>query len=266
MRQMLLSIWRKEQGSTSLTMTWFMIVSLSLAIGLDSLFGVYIALQQGRSASDAAILATTRAIATHLKETVEEEAATRVESLVSDPLAAEEIEAELEALAESQEACDLDPQCEPKTEEELQDSQEGIKVRAYRRAFSRLYRGDLSMKMAVLIVKGTWQQADPVMKRDHLIPDDTDLGCLVERTAEEKGSEILQEAGALARANGARVDSGRSALAQPNGLHIVVISRTVRPFGAERIFPDGNYPQLFIPNAALLTKIGDRTPNYLPSC
>lgn len=262
-----LSSWRAEEGSTSLTLTWFMLVVLMLALGLDSLFGIYIALQQGRTASDAATLAATRKIATLLEETVEEEAASRVQSLLSDERAKKEIKDKTEALDLEQQACALlVPLCTPMTEEERKAAVEAIRERAYRSAFGRLYRGELSNEMAGLIEKGTWQEADSVMKRDHLVPDDTDLGCLVQRTAEERDTEILQDAESLAQANGAGLNWGRSSLAQPFGLHRVVIYRTARPFGANWIFPDGNYPRLHIPNAALLTDIGERTPQYLPSC
>ncbi len=261
------SLWREERGTTSLTLIWFMLFALSLAIALDAFFGIYITLQQARTASDAATLATSRAIAALLPATVEDEAAERVHRVVSDSDAQQDVQSELESLEASQAACALFiPICTPMTAEEWAAAEEGIKVRAYRKAFARLYRGTLSSEMARMVVKGTWHQADVVDKRDQLIPDDTDLGCLVQHTATTWRSEILQQAESLAQQNGAILDWDATALAQSSGLHRVVILRTVRPFGAEWIFPDGNYPKLRIPNLVKLTKVGQRTPQYIPSC
>jgi hypothetical protein len=107
-----LMLWQEERGSTALTLSWFMLVALFLAVGLDGLLGIFTALQKGRTASVAAILATTRAIATELRSIVEIEAAERVQSLLNDETANGEIDEALEDLNEEQEACaQLVPLC-----------------------------------------------------------------------------------------------------------------------------------------------------------
>lgn len=258
--------WREERGSTTLTMAWFMVVALFLATALDSFFGIFIAHQQLRTAADAAALASTRAIAELMPAAVEEEAADRVESLLTDEEAEEEIAEEIEELDEEQAICRANPFCTPLTPEEYEEEVIKIKMRAYRRAFSRLYRGSLSSSMARKIVDDTWSDEEAHEKRDHLIPDDQDFACLIRDTGRTERSAILSASERLAEANGADLEWASTVLVDADGRNRVVVSRLVKPFGAAWLFPDGDYPRMSIPNVIELKQIGSRTPAFSPSC
>jgi len=243
-----------------------MVAALFLAVALDAFLGIFIAQQQLRTAADAAALASTSAIAALMPDAVEQEAAQRVQDLLSDERANEEIDEEIEELDEAEEACAANPLCTPMTAAERAEAIKRIKVRAYRRAFSRLYRGSLAEPMAEMIVEGTWSLEEPQVKRDELIPDNSDLGCLIQETAHAQRVAVLGEAERLAQANGAELEWASSSLIDGQGRNRVVVSRRVKPFGAAWIFPDGNYPKLSIPNAVALKQIGHRTAQYSPSC
>lgn len=258
----------EERGSTSLTLGWFMLFAIIFAMALDSFFGVFIALQQLRTAGDAAALASTRALATVMPAAVKEEAERRVERLVSDPETQEEIDREIDELDRDQDACEEDPLCTPMSDEERSRAIRRIKARAYQNAFRRHYPGSLSRNMAEAIADGDWSHMEAHELRDELIPDDTDLGCFVREMAQEPAARdaIFAEAERLARENGAELDRARSTLMDASGQNEVVVKRAVVPFGAAWLFPDGNYPKLSISASISLRQIGNRTLRFSSSC
>lgn len=197
---------------------------------------------------------------------MEEEARERVDRVLSDPEANEEIEERIAELEEAQEACVADPLCVPLTPREVEERIKDIKVAAYRSAFGRLYGGSLSWQMAERIVEGTWVDAPPHEKRDELIPDDRDLGCLVRRTAAGQRTLILAEAERLARLNGADLEPARVRLIDDQGQNYVEVSRSLKPPVAAWLFPEHNYPKLVVSNRVHLQRVGTRTPQYSPGC
>lgn len=259
-------LWQQQRGSTALALTWFMLAAVALAIGLDSFLGVYIARQQAETAADAAALAVTRAISRRLPDAVRDEAAERVQAILTDPTAAAAIQTYADALEQEQEECKAAPPCVPYTDENITALIRSRRISEYRAAFGRLYRGSLTAGMAVKIVDGTWSAAPITTLRDQLIPDDQDLGCLVLATAQHYAAEVLDQADALARANRASLDRSQSAVALAGGRHRLVVRRTVHPFGADWIFSDGSLPTLHVQNDAVLTQVGSRTPHYPEHC
>lgn len=259
---------REEEGSTALTLSWFMLCAVLFAFALDSLFGVFIALQQLRTAGDAAALASTRAVAMVMPAAVRDEAARRVSRIVNDPDARDQIAEEIDELDRREAECEADPLCTPMTPEERSRAIRRIKANAYRDAFRRHYRGSLSPSMAEAIVDGDWRQMEAHELRDGLIPDDTDLGCFMREMVQDPGarSAILAEAERLARANGAELDRGRSRLMDASGRNHVVVRRQVVPFGAAWLFPHGNYPSMSVTASVSLKQIGSRTPVFIGSC
>jgi hypothetical protein len=259
-------LWRREEGSVGLTLTWFMLFSVVLAIGLDSFLGIYIARQQGRSAADAAALATTREISRLLPDEVRAVAAERVETVVNDPAVADGLRELGESIRERQEACAQDPLCTPMTPDEIADMFRARRISLYQTSFARHYRGSLSRAMAERMADGTWSSAGAAELLDGLIPDDEDLGCLIMAVAAEHREEILARADEFAQANRARLDWSRSELSGPEGQLQIVVLRTIHPFGAEWIFQDGNLPALHVTDIAVLSGVGSRRPHYPKHC
>ncbi|MEW8980028.1 MAG: hypothetical protein AB2385_16700 [Symbiobacterium sp.] len=258
--------WREERGATALTLLWATLAAPFFAFCLQAMLTVYIVHQQLRTAADAAALAATRAIVDLLPAAVEEEAEARVDRVLSDEEANRQIEEEIAELEAEQEACAADPLCVPLTPEEVEERIKAIKVRAYRQAFSRLFRGTLSYGMAEKIVEGTWGSTTPREKRDELIPDDGDLACLIRRTAHRHEARVLAEAERLARLNGAELKRAEVRLIDVDGQNYVEVSRKVKPVGAPWLFPDNNYPELAVEGKATLERVGHRTPDYSSGC
>lgn len=259
---------REERGTTSLTISWFMVLAILFAVALDSLFGVFIALQQLRTAGDAAALASTRAVASVMPAAVEAEAARRVDRVVNDPEAQEEIDEAIEELDEAQDRCRENPFCTPLSAAERREAIRKIKIKAYKAAFKRHYPGSLSTKMAEAIVDGDWHRMEAHELRDGLIPDDGDLGCFVRETVQEPAAQnaIYGEAERLAQQNGARLERARSTLMTASGQNRLVVRREVIPFGAAWIFPNGNYPTLSITASVTLKELGSRKLHFPSSC
>lgn len=258
-------IWHEESGSAALTLTWFMLTALLLAIAIDSFLGVYIARQQGQTAADAATYAVTRAIAIRLPEEVRIDATKRVGTIISDPIALANIDAFIKQLDVDQSTCGADP-CSPKTPEEIEQEIRTKKISEYTLAFTRHYRGVLDRDMAEKIVDGTWSQSEDYVLRDQLIPDEQDLACLVIATSQKYETEILDQAAHFAELNRASLDRTRSAIGLDGGVHRIVVKRTAHPFGAAWIFPDGDLLALHVQNDVTMSRTGVRVPQYPPHC
>jgi hypothetical protein len=257
-------VWRR--GATSLAMTWFMLFAVLLALGLDSLFGVYAGLQRGRTAVRAAAGALVAAVHQRLPAAVESEVAARVARIKADPGAQAEIEAGLRDLAEMQERCRLDPLCVPLDEESLAAARLSIRAAAYRAAFARLYAGTISDETARLVADGGWADLDSIEKRNRLIPDETDLGCLLTAVTRAHWDEVRAAADDLARANGAQLDWAATETDVPGARNWVVVQQPVYPFGAEWLYEAGFQPRLRVGLGMRLESVGSRHPIYTPSC
>lgn len=249
MNPLFLRVWHEERGGTALTLTWFMVAALLFAVGLYALLGVYITHQQLRTAAIAAAHAANRAITDEvvLPPAIEEEAARRVAA----------VEDRAERILDRWDCDEDDDSCSPLTKAD--------KIRAYRIAFEDLYGDSLDRNMAEKMVEGTWENESTAVKMNELIPDDHDLACLIRDAAEDHKDFIRSAAERLAQANDAQLE--KLTVLDEDGWSLVLVSKEVKPFGADWLFPNGGYPRLTVGHMARIRTLGGaRTPEWSSSC